>query len=74
MNALSLQYKGYRLMLYENSDYMNFHTFTQTDENTVFIDMGSEYKPSEATEIIWFASLGYWKSIKNDPLYPDDFP
>ena len=55
-------------MLSENSDYMNFHTFTQTDENTVFIDMGLEYKPSEATEIIWFASLGYWKSIKNDPL------
>ena len=61
-------------MLYENSDYMNFYTFTQTDENTVFIDMGLEYKPSEATEITWFASLGYWKSIKNDPLYPDDFP
>lgn len=52
-------------MLYENSDYMNFYTFTQTDENTVFIDMGSEYKPSEATEITWFASLGYWKSIKD---------
>ena len=60
-------------MFYENSTYMNFYSFNQTD-NTVFVDMGAEYKPSEATEITWFASLGYWKTIKNEPLYPDDYP
>lgn len=75
MSALSLQYKGYRLMLEENYlDYLDFERFTRLDDGRIYVACGQHYKPSEAYEACMFAPLGYWKTVHEDPLYPDDYP
>lgn len=75
MSALSLQYEGYRLMLNDNTyELLGFFTITKLDDGRLYLDCGEYYKPVEAKEAYMFAPLGYWKTVNEDPLYPDDYP
>lgn len=75
MSALSMQYKGFRLLLEEESkkemfiDHVMFHE--SMNSATLYLD---NIRPYEASEAYMFAPLGYWKAVYQDELYPDDYP
>jgi hypothetical protein len=75
MSALSMQYKGFRLLLEEDTkkemfiDHVKIHE--SINSTTLYLD---NIRPYEATEAYMFAPLGYWKAVYQDELYPDDYP
>ena len=75
MSALSMQYKGFRLLLEEDTkkemfiDHVKIHE--SINSTTLYLN---NIRPYEATEAYMFAPLGYWKAVYQDELYPDDYP
>lgn len=60
-------------MLDENSTNIQFLTCTM-NRITATVVPYEDSTPDKATEAYMFAPPGYWKTIKNDKEFPDDYP
>lgn len=60
-------------MLDENSTNIQFLTCTMNGTTATVVPY-EDSTPDKATEAYMFAPPGYWKTIKNDKKFPDDYP
>lgn len=76
MVALDLQYTAYKEMLLAlaGDKYMNVNGVNNHGVGDGAELLFAEPFPFRASEAYLFSPPGYWKSVYDNPLYPDDFP